>query len=120
VATEEITGPEDGGTAPVACSLSSADLAAQAGRWQRLTATAMTGRAETVHGLRIFFRPEPGVEEELRGLVAVENECCSWAGWTVEAGERQIVLDVASAGDGVAALHGMFATMRPDREAGRD
>jgi len=97
------------GTAPVACTLTSADLAAQGQRWERLAAHAMTERTETVDGLRMSFRPEPGAEKELRALVAVENECCRWADWTVEADDGQIVLAVRASGDGVTALHGMFA-----------
>jgi len=96
------------GTVPVACALTSAGLAAQAGRWERLAARAMADRTETEHGLRIRFRPEPGTEEELRALVAVENECCSWATWTVETSPAHIVLDVRAAGAGVTVLHGMF------------
>ena len=96
-------------TPPVACTLTSADLAAQGQRWQRLAGRAMTERTETVDGLRMSFRPEPGAEEELRALAAVENECCRWADWTVEADDGQIVLAVRASGDGVTALHGMFA-----------
>ena len=96
------------GAVRVACTLSSAGLAAQAGRWERLIARAMTERAETADGLRVSFRPEPGVEEELRRLVAVENECCSWAAWAVEANAGATVLDVRSTGPGLATLHGMF------------
>jgi hypothetical protein len=99
----------------IACNLSSTDLAAQAGRWQQLIARAMTERAETADGLRLSFRPEPGVAEELRGLVAVENECCSWAAWAVETNAEATVLDVRSTGPGIATLHGMF---RPGQEAG--
>jgi len=93
---------------PVACTLSSAGLAAQRGRWERLIARAMTERAETADGLRICFRPEPGAEAELQALVAVESECCSWASWTVEAGEGRLVLTVRAAGEGIGALHGML------------
>jgi hypothetical protein len=96
------------GSAPVACSLTPAGLAAQAGRWQRLIARAMTERTETAHGLRMSFRPQAGAGEELRALVAVERECCPWAAWTVETGAETVVLDVRSAGEGIAALHGMF------------
>ncbi len=96
----------------IACTLTSADLAAQGGRWERLAARAMTGRAEAADGLRIAFRPEPGAEEELRALVAVENECCSWAEWMVEVEEGQIVLAVRATGEGVAALHGMFTGLQ--------
>ena len=106
LATEDITG--DDGAAPYACTLTPTDLAAQATRWQQLADRAMTERTETAHGLRIAFRAEPGVEEELRRLVAVEDECCSWARWTAETGTRQIVLDVRSTGYGIAVLHGMF------------
>jgi len=105
------TGTDSG--APVACALTPAGLAAQAARWARLAARAMTGRTETEHGLRIRFRPGPGTEEELRALVAVENECCSWATWAVETSPAHIVLDVRAAGAGVTALHGMFASLRP-------
>jgi hypothetical protein len=100
-------------TEAIACTLTPADLAAQGDRWERLAARAMTGRAETADGLRVAFRPEPGAEEELRALVAVENECCSWAEWRIEAQEGQVVLAVRATGEGVAALHGMFADLRP-------
>jgi hypothetical protein len=97
-----------GGTVPVACTLTSADLAAQADRWERLIARAMTECTQTADGLRMSFRPEPGVEDELRRLVAVENDCCSWATWTLESVAEVPVLDVRSTGPGIAALHGMF------------
>jgi len=93
---------------PVACSLTPQDLAAQAGRWQQLAARALTERAETAHGLRITFRSEPGVEDELRELITVENQCCPWATWTADAGADHVTLTVASTGDGIAALHAMF------------
>jgi hypothetical protein len=99
---------KDGGKVPIACTLTSAALAAQANRWEQLAARAMTERTETVHGLRLAFRPEPGVDEELRTLVAVETECCAWADWTVETRAEQIVLDIHATGDGIATLHGMF------------
>jgi len=108
---------EDSGTIPVACTLSRAGLAAQAGRWARLTTRAMTDRAQTPHGLRLSFRPEPGVGDELRQLVAVERECCAWAGWTVETSAGRIILDIRATGDGVAALHAMFTGPHPAQPA---
>ena len=93
----------------ITCSLTRAGLAAQAGRWQRLIAEAMTECTQTADGLRMSFRPEAGVEGELRRLVAVENDCCSWAAWAVETAAGTVVLDVRSSGDGIAALHGIFS-----------
>ena len=95
-------------TTPVACTLTPVGLAAQGERWHRLMAWAMTERVETADGLRIRFRLE--AEEELRALVAVETECCSWATWTVERNAGTIVLHVRSTAVGVATLAGMFAS----------
>jgi hypothetical protein len=114
MATQQNTG-QDGGTAPVACSLTPAGLAAQGKRWEQLMARAMTERAMTAYGLRLSFRPEPGAEEALRALVAVENECCPWATWSVDKGAGTIVLDVRSTAEGIATLHGMFTSPRPAR-----
>src|SRR5215471_1412511 len=103
--------PCSGGTVmtrstPVACTLGGADLADQGRSWEQLMARALTGRAETADGLRLSFRPE--AEDELRALVAVETGCCAWAAWTVEPTTGAVVLDVRSAGEGIATLHAMF------------
>jgi len=114
--THQTTTEQNADNVPVACTLTSPGLAAQSERWEQLATRAMTGRAETAHGLRLFFRPEPGAEEELRALVAVENECCPWADWTVETNDEQIVLDVHSTAAGIATLHGMFTNLQPSRQ----
>jgi hypothetical protein len=93
---------------PVACTLTTADLGLQRKRWQELAAHALVARVETDRGVRISFRSGPDVEDELRALVAVETDCCSWADWSIEVGEGEIALLVASAGEGVAAVHSMF------------
>jgi hypothetical protein len=108
MATTEIATGGNTAIPPVACALTAAKLTAQVGRWRRVATAAMTDRIETATGLRIRFRAEPGIEEELRSLVEVENECCPWASWTVHATANQVVLDVSSARDGIAALHDMF------------
>jgi hypothetical protein len=92
----------------VACTLTGLDLGSQRARWIALGARAGTGRIEIEEGLRLVFADEPGVEDELRALTAVENECCSWATWTVSRSGTSLFMDARSHGDGVAALHGMF------------
>ena len=113
--TRKTTTEENGGTVPVACTLTSPGLAAQSARWEQLAARAMTERAQTAHGLRIVFRADPGAEQELRALVAVENECCPWADWTIAVNDGQIVLNVHSTGEGIATLHAMFTSTQPTR-----
>ena len=96
---------------PVACSLTPANLAAQAERWHRLAARAMSGRTATADGLHISFRAEPGVDTELRQLAAIENDCCGWAAWAVTASPGQVALNIRSSGEGIAALHAMFSDL---------
>ena len=86
----------------IACTLTSTDLAEQARRWQALP---LVQREETNDGLRVTFARDPGVEEELRALVVVENDCCRWARWNVEDG---VVLVATASGHGVQTLHAMF------------
>lgn len=114
------TSGEDDGTVPVACRLTPAGLAAQNARWEQLAARAMTERSATADGLRLSFRREPGVADELRRLAEVENQCCPWADWTVQTRTGHIVLDVRSAGEGVGALHGMFTGLHPAAAAHPD
>ena len=78
----------------------------------------MIERTETSTGLRISFRPGAGVADELRELVAVENGCCAWADWRVEATSEAVVMNARSTGEGIAALHGMFAGLRPASACG--
>lgn len=96
-------------TTVVACTLGTADLALQSRRWQELRARAGLDRVPTEKGLVMHFSNEPGVEDELRALVAVESECCSWANWSVNVEDEQVVLCVCSTGEGITALHGMLA-----------
>ncbi|HEX6702004.1 MAG TPA: hypothetical protein VF101_14855 [Gaiellaceae bacterium] len=93
---------------PVACTLGSAKLGTQVERWDELYAEAGAERRETDEGLRVSFRRAPGVERELRDLVAVETECCAWADWTVQADADELVLEVTSREDGLPVLHSWF------------
>jgi len=95
-------------TVEVACTLTSKDLSRQQERWNVLRAGAELGRRDTNDGLRLRFRRDADVEEELRALTAIENKCCSWATWSVDARDGEVVLVVSSAGDGVAAAQTLF------------
>ncbi len=92
----------------IACTLGANDLAALAARWRTVRSEAELGRHNTREGLRMEFRADAGVEDELRALVAVESECCAWATWNVEGQTDRLSVVVASTGEGIVALHGMF------------
>ena len=89
----------------ISCTLGNAELKTQRERWSALAPTA---RIETDDGLRLVYADDPAVETELLELAAIENECCSWARWTVERREGELVLAARTDGHGVALLHTMF------------
>lgn len=93
--------------------LTANDLKTQRERWIRVCGEAGTGRVETEDGLRLVFANNPGVADELRALVAVENECCSWARWTVSVEGDAVLMDARSGGEGSAILREMFVDKIP-------
>jgi hypothetical protein len=93
----------------ITCTLATDDLADQRARWLRLITASAVARDETPTGLRLRFRAGAGVARELEQLVAVERRCCAWATWDLEPGRGEVALAIGSTGDGVAALHSMFA-----------
>ncbi len=95
----------------VACTLSHTDLKSQQERWLNLGENFGLGRRETQVGLWLSFRNHPAIRQELDALVAVENECCSWAAWTVEQEGDALVMAASSTGTGVTTLHGMFTQL---------
>lgn len=95
----------------VACTLSGSDLKSQRERWLALGENFGLGRRETETGLCLDFRYHPAVRAELEALVAVENECCSWAAWSVEREGDTLVMAARSKGVGVTTLHGMFTQL---------
>jgi hypothetical protein len=105
----------DGAGPAIACELAGDEVSGQAERWARLAREAGLGRAETGDGLRLRFRDEPAVEQELRALAAAESRCCSWARWEVGRAEGGLVLQVSSTPEGAAALHAMFRTGEPPK-----
>jgi hypothetical protein len=96
----------------IACTLGSDDLRAQAGRWRRLQREAGLGISEADDGVRLRFRDEQAVDEELRALVAVETDCCAWARWEISREADELVLDVSSTPAGATVLQSMFS--RPE------
>ena len=97
----------------VACTLGSSELGTQVVRWKALYADAGIERIATDDGVRVCFRRDPGAEEELRALVAVEVECCTWANWNVEAGAAELILEISSSGDGIPLLHSWLLNDQP-------
>ena len=97
----------------VACTLGSGQLATQVERWTKLYAEAGLERLTTDDGLRVSFRSDPTVEDELRALVAVEGECCRWASWSVDARADGLILEISSTGNGIPVIHSWLLNEEP-------
>lgn len=92
----------------IVCELVDGETSAQVERWTRLLRDAGLEHVETEDGLRIRFRDEPAVDEELRSLVSVESKCCSWARWEVHRAGGDLVLKASSTSAGAVTLRSMF------------
>jgi hypothetical protein len=103
----------------VACTLSDTNLETQRDRWINLGENFGIARFEAADGLRLTFKEHPAVMAELQALVEVENECCSWAAWSVEPGQDgTLVMAARSQDEGIAALHGLFTSATPWKSDG--
>jgi hypothetical protein len=89
---------------PVACTLTASDLKDRAGAWSELMGSGLVERARIPGGIRLT--PAPAVAQALIQLIDLERECCAWIDFEVGAGS---VVTLTAAGDGEAALAGMFA-----------
>jgi hypothetical protein len=99
---------------PIACSLEQHLLRERLARWQTLRTCAGVSTTPTEHGLRLAFRARVGVEAELRALVALERDCCTFAEWSIRSDGERVLLDVTGAGEeAVAAVQGMFRGREP-------
>jgi hypothetical protein len=102
---------------PIACTLTTGELATRGARWRALAAVLARSR-QLDDGLRLAFRPEPGVEAELRELAALEADCCAFADWRVHADECCVMIDITAKDDaGIAAVQGMLSSLRSARFA---
>ena len=97
----------------VACSLEQHELSERRQRWQALSARALIEIVTSQRGLPLIVHAGRGVEHELYALAALERECCAFADWSVRSTGEEIELEISGASDeSIAAVHGMFGTLR--------
>ena len=92
----------------IACTLNASQMSDRQRRWHELAGRAFVERVETERGVRLEFRDEPGVADELKELAELERECCGFADWS----PNGAALDVTGKSDvAIAAVHGMFRSL---------
>jgi hypothetical protein len=82
---------------PIACSLSSPDLADRQLAWQQLLRTSLLARERVPGGLRLTVRK--AARPELRNLIDLERSCCPWI--TFVAKGDSVTLTAQGAGEDV-------------------
>lgn len=93
----------------IACSLEAAELADRRASWENLARVALKELRPTADGVELVYSASEEVERQLRGLAHLEGECCSFAEWRVRRrGEGELILNVTSHGDGIAAARALF------------
>jgi hypothetical protein len=102
-----MTDPPGASLPVVACTLGPAALRDRRGAWGEVLSAGHARVEAAPAGVRISFETTQ-VAGRVRELAALESECCAFARWTVDETDRHVVLDVASTGEGVAAVREMF------------
>jgi|SRR5207302_10540600 len=91
------------GDNPIACSLSTGDLAKRQAAWRTLLDRSMLARELVPGGLRLTVGA--GAGQELNALIDAERICCSWITFAVD-GES---VTMTAPGDGEEVLVHMFS-----------
>ncbi|MFF8262558.1 hypothetical protein [Streptomyces virginiae] len=81
---------------PQSCALPTEERPLRVAEWDALFAERLTSlvRPEPLR-LRLDLAGEPGVEEQVRDLVARESGCCSFFTFTTTPSKNSVVLDIA-------------------------
>ncbi len=95
-------------TQAIACTLSEPELRRRGRDWEAVMTEALVEKAPVPGGVRLTFRPERSVVDDLVALVHAERQCCGWASWVLTTTAEAAVLDVTAEGDGAAAVRSWF------------
>ena len=93
---------------PIACSLGADALAERIAAWRALADGALLSRSAADGAVTAVYARRPGVERELRRLVAAEAECCGFLDLRLATGTDTVTLR-ASAPPEAAGLLAAFA-----------
>ena len=96
--------PRERGLLPVACTLDAADGTRRLEEWRQVMAAAGAGRESGPGLLTLWFRDAAGVGAELQRLVAAEQACCSFLGWSAAREDSGWRVDVTGTDEELRAL----------------
>jgi MerR family transcriptional regulator, copper efflux regulator len=95
--------------APIACSLSGADLAARKAQAGSIARAALVERHPIEAGQRLRFAAGEGIEARLRDIVAAEAECCPFLSMQLDRDGDALRLDVTGPAEALPIIAELFA-----------
>ena len=99
-----MTNATDQPTPPIVCDMTDAPDTTdeRIGRYQALFGRALIGRDRTDSGIGFRLRAEPGVEEEVNALAALDKACCAFFTFTITRQGDEIWWDTTVPDDDIA------------------
>ena len=102
---------------PIACTLTSEEMADRRSLWQTIDRDILCRRRDTDR-LEIVYRLSGEVERVLPSLVDAESRCCAFAAWSLRRDDAAVVLTIEGPPDGLAALAQEFGFSGQSARAG--
>lgn len=99
-----VTSPRGLPLLPAACSLDADSGPERVARWARLLDRSTVHRLREPGEVRIGFRPDDQARRELGDLVAAEQSCCAFVGWSIEDTDGRLELVVTGRAEDLDTL----------------
>jgi hypothetical protein len=89
---------------PIACDMTRATDTGEErlDTYRRLYADALVGRERTETGIRFRFAADPGIEQRVRDLAALEKDCCAFFDFTISPVGDEVHWDASVVDDDLA------------------
>jgi hypothetical protein len=108
------------GPSPIACFLDGKSYRERLTRIRALVGRALLSRDRLATSVRLRFRLDTGVEEELKTLVALERECCPFLVLELEKSRHEAVLVISGPDEAAYLLDDAFGGAGPISSVARD
>jgi len=100
--------------APIACTLSAAELGERGVAWSELTSRWGRGSTLGPDSVVLSFARDPGALARLERLVDQERECCAWIDFEIAERDQIVDLVMRATPQGLPIVAEMFGATLPD------
>ena len=100
--------------APIACTLSAAELGERGVAWSELSSRWGRGSSRRPDSVVLSFAREPDAVARLERLVDQERECCAWIDFEIAERDQTVELVMRATPQGLPIVAEMFGATLPD------